>query len=168
MNIQKFLNLLFVLVLCAVLIAAYIYQLVMSQEPCSLCFLQRLGMIGVATAILMNLRFGIKVQHYGLAILCAFMGRIVSLRQIGLHVCPQFPTFGAPIFGLDLYVWSYLVFSSSIFATAILLIHYGFVKDHSHQTRWGFYEKIAFWIVTLITFGNIINTLFDCGLLSCS
>jgi hypothetical protein len=124
-------------------------------------------MIGIATALLMNLRFGIKVQHYGLAILSALLGRIVSLRQISFHVCPEFPIFGAPIFGLALYVWAFIIFTCSMLACALLLIIYGYSKHHQSHRHWGLFEKIAFSLVVLIALSNGINTLIDCGLSSC-
>jgi hypothetical protein len=125
-------------------------------------------MVGVASAILLNIRFGIKVQHYGLAILCAILGRMVALRQIGLHVCPEFPTFGEPVFGFDLYVWSYMVFTSSIFSSAVLIIIYGYTKKQEYPPTWKAADKGAFWAVGLITMGNALTTLIECGLSTCS
>ncbi len=168
MTLQRILNVLFIFVLCAVLLAAYGYQILEREEPCPLCLLQRLGMIGIAIGLLMNLRFGIKAQHYGLAILSALLGRTVSLRQIGLHVCPEFPTFGEPILGFDLYVWALIVFTCSTFACAVLLIIHGYSKHSESVPTWGFLEKLSFALVILITLGNIINTLVDCGLTSCT
>jgi hypothetical protein len=121
-------------------------------------------MIGVAIALLMNLRFGIRVQYYALAILSALSGRLVSLRQISMHVCPEFPTFGEPVLGLDLYVWAFIVFACSIFACAILIILYGYSKAHETHVIWGTGEKTAFWLVVTITTANTINTLVDLGL----
>lgn len=168
MTFQRILNALFILVLCAVLLGAYFYQFTKHEEPCPLCLLQRLGMIGIAVALLMNLRFGIRVQHYGLAILSALLGRIVSLRQIALHVCPEFPTFGEPVFGFDLYVWAFIVFSCSIFAAAVLLILFGYTKPREYQPTWGSMEKFAFGLVTLITVANIITTFMECGFTHCA
>lgn len=165
--LQRISNVLFIWVLCAVLMAAYGYQIIKQEEPCPLCLLQRLGMIATAAALLMNLRFGIKMEHYGLAILSSFMGRIVSLRQIGLHVCPEFPTFGEPVLGFDLYVWSFIVFSCSIFACAVLLILKGYSKPRDYLPTWGPIERFTFWLVALITLGNIIVSLKDCGLSTC-
>ncbi len=166
-TLQRIFNDLFIFVLCVVLLASDWIQFVEGEEPCSLCLLQRLGMIGVASSLVMNLRFGIKVQHYGLAILSALLGRIVSLRQIGLHVCPEFPTFGEPIFGLDLYVWAFLVFTSSILACAILLVFFGYSKRQEYPPTWGFFEQLAFGLLLLITLGNVIATLLHCDLTSC-
>ena len=155
------------MVLCGVLLAGFAYQFILKEEPCPLCLLQRLGMIGVAAAILLNLRFGIKVEHYGLAIFSALIGRIVALRQISLHVCPQFPTFGQPVFGFDLYVWSYIVFSCSMFASAVLLIIYGYAKREDLEPTWHRMERGVFWLLFLIAFGNMVNTLIKCGLTAC-
>ncbi|MES2272566.1 MAG: disulfide bond formation protein B [Chlamydiota bacterium] len=164
---QRILNALFIFVLCGVLLAAYSYQVIKSEDPCPLCLLQRLGMIGIATALLLNLRFGIKMEHYGLGILSALLGRIVSLRQISLHVCPAFPTFGEPVFGYDLYVWAFIVFTFAIFSIAILLMISGFTKNHEVHPRWGILEKTAFGLVALITLGNTITTFLECGLSPC-
>lgn len=164
---QRILNLLFIYVLCGVLLSGYAYQYIKSENPCPLCLLQRLGMIGIASALLMNIRFGIKVQHYGLAILSAVFGRMVALRQIGLHVCPEFPTFGEPVFGFDLYVWAYLVFTCSIFSCAVLTIIYGYVKKQEYLPSWEIADKTAFWAVIIFTLGNAITTLVECGLTTC-
>jgi disulfide bond formation protein DsbB len=167
MNLQRIFNLLFIFILSFILIGGYIFQIIVREDPCTLCFLQRIGMTGIAIALLMNLRFGIKVEHYGLAILSALLGRVVSLNQIGLHIHPKINTFGTPVFGLQLYVWSFIVFNCSVFACAILLIMYGFTKEKDHQAAWGPLEKGAFSLVLLITLGNLINSLIDCSFLSC-
>jgi disulfide bond formation protein DsbB len=164
---QRFLNLLFIYTLCAVLLGSYAYQYIRSEEPCSLCLLQRLGVIGMMAALLLNVRFGIKVQHYGLVILSALLGRMVSLRQIGLHVCPEFPTFGEPVLGFDLYVWSFIVFSASIFASAILIILYGVTKNQEFAPRFGVGSKFAFWVVFLTVISNFLTTFMECGLTPC-
>lgn len=165
--LQRTLNVLFILVLCAILSAAYYYQFSKHEDPCPLCLLQRLGMLGIASALLMNLRFGIKIQHYGLAILFALLGRIVSLRQISMHVCPFFPTFGEPILGFDLYVWSFMIFTSTIMACAILLILKGYSKTTDYHPTWGWPEKFAFGFVFLLTLANALTTYLECGLTGC-
>lgn len=167
-SFQRFLNLLFIFVLFFVLAGGYIYQYVKGVQPCPLCILQRLGMIGVAASLLMNCRFGITAQYYGLAILSALMGRIFSLRQIAMHACPEFPAFGQGVLGFELYVWAYFIFSCSIFACAVLLILYGFTKHKDFPPVWGMAEKCAFWAILLICAGNLLTTFLECGFTSCS
>lgn len=168
LTLQRVLNLLFIFVLCGVLFGSYFYQYLKSEEPCPLCLLQRLGMIGVILAILMNLRFGIKVQHYGLAILSALLGRIVSLRQISYHVCPEFPAFGEPVLGFDLYIWSFIIFTCSIFACAVLLIIYGFSQQKQPPPTWGAFERFVSIIVALLIAANVVTTYLECGFTACS
>src|SRR5207237_10020354 len=113
-------------------------------RPCSLCLLQRLCMIAIAVALFMNIRDGIKAQHYGLAIISAILGMLVSLRQISLHICPQFPPYGEPILGYDLYFWSFVVFVSAIFTCALLLILNGFTRHREHHVKNHLIETLFF------------------------
>lgn len=166
-QIQRIFNLLFIFVIGGVLSGGYLYQFIKNEDPCPLCLLQRLGMIGIATALLFNLRFGVKVQHYGLAILSALLGRTVSLRQIGYHLCPEFPAFGEPVLGLDLYIWALMVFSSSLFACGALLILYGYSKELHYPPTWGSLEKAAFLFIASLTLANIFTALLECGLSPC-
>lgn len=164
---QRISNLVFIFVLFLVLIGGYIYQYGKGLHPCPLCILQRLGMIGVASSLLMNCRFGIKVQHYGLALISALIGRLFSLRQIAMHICPEFPPYGETVLGFELYVWAYFVFSCSILALAILIILYGFTKHKEFLPVWGIGEKIAFLAMILITASNLFTTFLECGLTDC-
>jgi disulfide bond formation protein DsbB len=125
---QTRLNALFVFILGLVLLGAFGYQIIKKEPPCPLCLLQRLGMLGIMVGCMLNLKFGVNMAHYGLMLLSACFGGTVSLRQIGLHVCPQFQTFGEPVFGFDLYAWALFVFASSILATSLLLYLYGINK----------------------------------------
>ncbi len=165
---QRILNLVFVYVLCGVLLGAYGYQYLMHEHPCALCLLQRIGMIGVAIGPLMNMRFGIKMEHYAISLLSAIIGRIISLRQIALHICPEFPTFGEPILGYDLYVWAAIVFACSMFAVAVLLFLFGISRHREVPAFWhSGWEKSAWFLVGIITIANIITTVDLCGLGFC-
>lgn len=165
---QYRLNALFILVLGSVLCSAFGYQIVTGEAPCPLCLLQRLGMTGIATGCMMNLRFGINMSHYGLALISACFGGFTSLRQISLHVCPQFPTFGSPVLGLDLYAWALVVFGSSILAIALLLYLHGINKDHKQNTpRSSTLNSVSYVFLTLIIFTEVITTYNLCGTTAC-
>jgi disulfide bond formation protein DsbB len=166
-HLLKLANLLWVYVLCGVLLSGYGYQLIMHEDPCPLCLLERLGMIGIGIGALMNLRFGMRVEHLGIALLSAFGGRLVSLRQIALHVCPEFPTFGSPVFGFYINVWAFIVFTCSVLVTAILLILWGMTGQREVAPSWNVWAKIGFWVLAGLTFGNVITTVMICGLSAC-
>lgn len=168
MHLQKVLNIVFIIAICLILGGAYLYQFIKFEKPCPLCLLQRLGMIAIAVALFMNVRFGIKPEHYGLAIISALLGMLVSLRQISLHICPQFPPFGQPILGYDLYFWSFIVFISSIFACAFLLMIHGFTKHKIEHIKHSLLETLLFALLACVILSNIITTLYECGFASCS
>lgn len=163
--IERFLNAVIVLILSGVLLGAFGFQFIKHEEPCPLCLLQRLGMFGVGLGALLNVRFGIKMPHYGIILLSAFFGGFVALRQISLHVCPGFPLFGIPFWGLSLYTWSFLVFASTVLAVALLLFLPK--KPDSDKPALGMGEKSVILLFLLIALANAIATLFQCGLGPC-
>lgn len=148
-------------VLMSILLGSLYQQYVKHQQPCPLCFLQRLGMIGIGAGIAMNLHFGIRNQHYSIALGSAFFGSMVSLRHIALHICPTFPTFGKPVFGLSLYTWAFITFICSIFSIIVLMFMYS-GRDSSHHYL-SKIERIAIIIFMIIITTNVITVFYDCG-----
>lgn len=130
--------------------------------------MQRLGMLGIAIGLLMNLRFGIHIANYGLCMLSALLGSAISLFQISLHICPQSPLFGEPIFGFALYTWAFIIFSCSLFAIAILLMLFGFSRHQTGKPLWGAWEIVAFTLIAVVILANILSSFMQCGLSSCS
>lgn len=163
--LERFFNALIVVILSGVLLGAFGFQFIKHEEPCPLCLLQRLGMFGVGLGALLNLRFGIKMPHYGIMLLSAFFGGFVALRQISLHVCPTFPLFGVPFWGLSLYTWSFLVFASTVLAVALLLFLPK--KAEGEKPMLGIGEKSVIILFLVIAVANMIATLFQCGLGPC-
>lgn len=164
--IERALNLLIILIIAGVLLSAFGVQFIAHETPCPLCLLQRLSMIGVILSLLMNLVFGIKPSHYALGLFSCLTGGFVALRQISLHVCPQFPTFGLPVLGLSLYTWSFIVFICSVLGIAILLCFYDREKSEEVvplQKRGVF--TLA--LILLIILVNFLATLKQCGLGPC-
>lgn len=162
---QRTLNALVVYILAGILLAAFGVELFLHESPCPLCLLQRLGMLGVATSMLLNMQFGIRMSHYGFALLSSLVGGSVALRQISLHVCPDFPTFGEPLLGLNLYTWSFLVFCCVVLAVALLLFLYDpFESEPSAMGGWCWG---AWSLIFLTAVGNILVTYFLCGFGPC-
>ena len=166
-NVQRSLNILGVLVISAVLLSAYCVEFFWHEVPCPLCMLQRLGMIAAASGLLLNIRFGIKMSHYGLSLISSIFGGGVALRQISLHVCPGMPTFGLPVLGLSLYTWSFVVFACIIFAIGGLLCLYDPAKDSLDIPKRDKMGAFAFGILLTITTANIITTFIHCGFGPC-
>jgi disulfide bond formation protein DsbB len=165
---ERNLNTLMAILIAAVLWGALCIQFIKQETPCPLCFLQRLGMLGVAAGALMNVKFGPRKIHYGLSLLSTLFGGFVALRQIALHVCPQFPTFGHPFWGLSLYTWSFILFACSVAYIALLLIIFEQKTDREGPKRPNGWGHLAFALVFLVALTNIFTTLWQCGLTPCT
>ena len=165
--LQKNINALIIFILSGVLISAFGVQFLWHEEPCPLCLLQRIGMISVAAALALNIKFGIRPFFYGLALLASLFGGFVALRQISLHVCPGFPEFGLPVLGISLYTWSFFVFVCCVFAVALLLFLYDPEENKESELSINRFQSYAFWVIFFVTLTNVIATLAQCGLGIC-
>lgn len=167
-KIVVLLNSLFPIVLSAIIMSAYYVQFSKHEDPCPLCMLQRLSMIGVAIGPLLNLRFGVSTVHYGVSLFSAILGGAVSLRQICLHICPGSPTFGVPVFGLSLYTWAFIAFASSIFMISVLLLLHKPSADDLQPRKVGEIGMVAFALVFIAAFADVITTFQQCGFGTCA
>jgi disulfide bond formation protein DsbB len=170
-NAIKNLHLVALLLLSLPLIGAFGIQIFMHELPCPLCLLQRVGMLGVAVGLLLNLRFGIHPMHYGLSIVSALIGASVSTRQILLHIVPRadgVTGFGDAVLGMHLYTWALVVFLSSILGIALLMI---LIKredaPYDLDTDLSIIQKAIFILFITIAFANMVGVFLECGVLPC-
>jgi disulfide bond formation protein DsbB len=161
--LTRFLNALLILIITGVLASAFGVQLFFKEQPCVLCFIQRMAMTGVAVGALFNLLFGIKPSHYGISLIAAVSGAAVALRQIALHVCPGLPPFGEPVLGLSLYVWSFIVFTAAIAYIAFLLLLYVPLREETTKPERDLFANICIGLFLLVTLGNIATVAHVCG-----
>ncbi|MCI5051821.1 MAG: disulfide bond formation protein B [Simkaniaceae bacterium] len=162
----QFLNALWILILLVVLIGAYIYQIVERENPCPLCELIRLSMICVSIGPMLNLRFCPHPRHYALSLAGAIFGGCVAIRQICLHICPDFTTYGVRVFGMELYTWAFIVFGCSIVAATILLALYR-SSDSQVKHETGYFEWIVMIAMLIIAILNIFTAFAICGFTAC-
>lgn len=151
-NIQRYLNILWVLIVCAALLTANWFQIVERRSPCSFCMFQRVAMAGLGLSAMMNLRFGPRVEQYACSILFALLGLMVSYRLI---------PFGPLFMGYHLSTLSSMVFVGSIAAEAFLLLLYSQAKHPNGQSRWGRIENFLFLILTALVSSSIITPLLQ-------
>ena len=165
---ERDLNALMAIILSGILLGAFGVQIFMHEQPCPLCLLQRLGMLGVASGALLNVWYGIRMSHYGLILLNSLMGGLVALRQISLHACPGFSVFGIPVLGLSLYTWSFIIFACVVLATALLLFLYDPKESEEPPLPLNLWCKTSFALIFFVSVVNVVTTLFQCGLGPCT
>ena len=152
------------LLVSSVLIGAFYFQFGLGENPCPLCLLQRIGMIGVIFGLSLNTYFGLKKEHFGIVILSALVGSAFSIRQILLHICPvagEPSGYGTAVLGMHLYSWAVVIYVASIIGSVVFLF---FIKDDKKETeRKPFtFEKFTFYLSVLLIFINVVATFFEC------
>ncbi len=119
----RLINLIALLGLLGVLTGSLDLQILVGEQPCPLCLLQRSGMIGLAVGPIMNLLWGMRPAHYAVSILAAFAGGAASTRQILLHIAtPGDPGYGPAVAGFHLYTWAFITFAVGAAGCAALLL----------------------------------------------
>ena len=151
--------------LVAVLVVAYAEQFIGHDLPCPLCLLQRVALVGVAYWLLLNLRFGPQPSAYGIMLLAALFGITAAGRQVLLHITPGSGAYGAPLLGLHLYTWSFILFGLVILGTAVLLL-----LPKPETPLWTlspWVKQGLIWATIGITALNALTTFLQCGPIEC-
>jgi disulfide bond formation protein DsbB len=167
---SRTLNAFFVLVVCAILLGAFAVQLLARELPCPLCLLQRLAMLGVGFGAMLNVLYGARPRHYGMALASTIFGGIVAGRQILLHVVPGSETYGSAFWGLHLYTWSFLAcLGTGIVLSVMLLFDTPTVETIAGDTRarLEIFPKLVLSLFVAIAATNFVGTLLLCGLGIC-
>jgi len=162
---EKILNALMIITLMFIVLGSLVVQFFYHEEPCPLCLLQRLAMLSIASAALLNIYSFPRKLHYGLILMAAFFGGFVALRHIALNICSSSP-FGNPLWGLSLYTWAFFTFVCVVLAVAIFLIL--FDKNHRStlmQVSTWHWVPLALLLFTALL--NIYATWHRCGFNNC-
>lgn len=167
-TIERFLNICEIAGLILVLFMAFAFQALLHELPCPLCLLQRVGFTAVAFGFLLNLRFGLRPSHYGLALLGAIFTAFVAVRQILLHIVPGTGAYGSAVFGLHFYTWSFIVAVLIILFTVIMLsFDRQYKPAHVTNGRWKKFTHVMFALVLLFALANAVSTYLECGFKQC-
>ena len=161
----KVLNSLCMLIVSSILMGALYFQFGLGEDPCPLCLLQRMGMMGILFGLSLNIFYGFKAEHFATVIVASLVGLVFSTRQVLLHICPEPGVdtgYGTPIFGMYLYSWGVLIFIASIFATSIFLFFIPKNKNKNKILTPILIERISFFLAVSIVLINVIATLFEC------
>lgn len=163
MPASRTLNSLGLMAVCLLLTIAFYDQFAGNDLPCPLCILQRAGFGVAAFGIALNVLFGPRPSHYGIAILGAIAGGIVAARQTFLHIVPGTGAYGEAFFGLHLYTWAFIGFFAMVLCIGVLLLW----ERQFTQDRAGFVGPrglalLAVGWFTLLMLANGLSTFAEC------
>lgn len=161
------LNVLALFAISGVLIAAYFFQLTENELPCPLCLLQRLAFLTLAVGIVLNIRFGPRPAHYGIAQLGAISGVIFSGRQVLLHIQPGDAGYGTPVLGYHYYTWCFIVFALAILLLGLMMLIEGQFDRETQDHTPSLPGRLSVALVILLGFANTASTFVECGTKEC-
>jgi len=167
-ELSRMLNAIGLLVICAILLAAFVDQFVNFDLPCPLCLLQRVGLVAVGFGLCLNVLRGPRPHHYGIMILSAVFGGSVSIRQILLHIVPGTGSYGDAFLGLHFYTWAGLAFFLIILGSSLMLLFESqFEREAdvvaSEPFGGNLLARAAFGIMVVLAAGNAISAFLECG-----
>lgn len=153
--------------ICAILVIAFYYQLVLSELPCPLCLLQRTGMMLIGFGFLFNICLGIKNTHYSIALIGCVLTGLIAARQVFLHILPGDSGYGSTFLGLHFYTWALV---TSILITVAIAVIMTLHKSDSEQSLVpkSLTVKIVITFFTLLITANLISTILECGSGQCA
>ena len=169
----RLINLVALVGLLGVLTGSLDLQILVGEQSCPLCLLQRSGMIGLAVGPIMNLLWGMRPAHYAVSILAALTGGAASTRQILLHIAtPGDPGYGPAVAGFHLYTWAFITFAvGAAGCAALLLFSSQFSLGDNGVLRQKGPMRIATLAVVMWTFVYLViiavTVLPECGLGMC-
>jgi disulfide bond formation protein DsbB len=150
-----------------VLLAAFYFQITLSEIPCPLCLLQRAAFTALAVGPVLTLRLGPRPSHYGITVLAALLGAGIAARQVLLHIAPGDPGYGSALFGYHFYTWAFLCFAAAILASAVVFLADAQFVGPREVPRLGLFETGAIWLVLALTVLNAAGALLECGFSAC-
>ena len=111
------------------------------------------GSIGVET----------MARAYGMSILAAVLGLIMSSRQVLLHILPGDPGYGSAVFGIHLYTWGVVVFLVVLVMSGLtmLLARQLHIEKSPHQKSIA--TSILIWIFIGVIGANVVATFVESG-----
>ncbi len=163
-DLSRLLNAIGLLAIGTVLALAFVDQIWFRELPCPLCILQRAGFFAAGFGIALNLIFGPKPSHYGVAIVGAMAGGAISMRQILLHIVPGSGSYGDPVFGLHLYTWAFIAAALIVVGCAIMLLDdRQFSRAEPMSVRLKALPLSVLLLFLVLAIANVFSTIALCG-----
>jgi len=167
-DLSRLLNALALVALDTILVLAFADQLWFRDLPCPICILQRAGFGAAGFGLALNLMFGPRPSHYGLAIIGAMVGGVMSADQVLHYIVPGTGSYGNAIFGLHFYSWSLIAFAVVVAGSGVMLMFdRQFESSSPPPLPLTVFPLTAVALLALLAVGNVASTLAICGVGLC-
>ncbi|MDO8731406.1 MAG: disulfide bond formation protein B [Actinomycetota bacterium] len=174
MNVMQRLNALGALAAAAVIGGAMFFEFSQDQEPCSFCMMIRFCFTGIALGALLNVRWGIRVSHYGLMLFSAVLGIVISFFDV-VSSYPPISSWGStPFMGLHLASWGFIAFVAASVLIGLMLMFERQFAGQPNSDRglpltgsWSWLAHASVIVLGLVTLTDVVISTQVCGLGFC-
>jgi len=172
----KLLNVLDLLGISGIILAAFVLQFMLHELPCPLCLLQRLGLLAIGFGFLLNVHFHPRPGHYSLSLLAAMFTAFAASRQMFLHIAPGSGSYGSALFGLHLYTWVFIVSVLAILYISIVLSFWPQYQgadanpnaiEEPRGRAAKYFAHAVFILFLALNLANVLNVFAECGWQEC-
>lgn len=166
-EIAYILNIISLLGITAISLAAVAIQFLFNELPCPLCLLQRAGILAIGIGYLMSLMLGCKSRYIALSTFAAIFTMFFAIRQVLLHITPNSTGYGDVILGAHMYTWVVVVGSTIVLWNCLMNLY---LEDNYRKPRNNTLLSIgritmAMFILTIAL--NVGLTFMECGFGQC-
>ncbi len=155
------------LIILPVGIACVILGFGLGDNPCILCWQERVALMFVTLTTLFIMRYGPRPKYLGLLIFYSTIGIFMALRHTGGHFLRDIGQgFSLEIFGLHTYTWGVVIFWSILLILSFVLFFFGnnLVDNEDGEVRYlSKFQSLAFVSFFVILFLNSIQAFTQVG-----
>jgi disulfide bond formation protein DsbB len=170
LDLAQRLNALGAIVSALVIAGAWYFEFSTHEAPCPFCLMIRICFTGIAIGALLNVRFGVKVAHYGLCLLFAVVGMVIAFYDVVSSYPPLGSWGSTPFMGLHLPTWGFISFAGAAALLGLVMFWEGQFRGEPMAARaaetsslWRLVYYVAFGLIAVITAGNVIIGYTVCG-----
>lgn len=172
-RIQYWLACIFVYGWTGIICAGLGVQFISWDYPCPLCIVQRMFMaltaLGAGYIVRKGMTGTITAREYmtgwGLAIVGCVAGGFAAWRQTMLHILPGDSAYGAPVLGLHMYVWAWILFVVALATVGVVLtISEETTAAEIPATPHRMVGRIALWFLGVVLAVNMVAVFLEQGL----
>ncbi|EDS4256795.1 disulfide bond formation protein B [Salmonella enterica subsp. enterica serovar Bredeney] len=137
----------------------------MGDNPCILCWEERIAMILAALTMIFITRYGLQLRYIGTLVLICVYGLWAGFRHSSGHMLKDIGQgFGPAILGVHTYVWVMAIFMCILFSGAIVLL---FIKNSEpgflSPFTWTWFNRFTVLVFLFIVVMNIIQAFTQVG-----
>lgn len=133
------------------------------NNPCVLCWQERIAIILVALTAMFILRYGLTYRYIGVWTFVSTYGLWAGYRHSSRHILRDIGQgFGPSILGIHTYVWIMIIFLCILVAGALFLIYCG-EKGLEKPRPWDRFNKITSIVFLTVIGFNIVQAVTQVG-----